>query len=200
MRTRLAAALVLSVLAVPALATPAGAHGDTIHFTVTALIDGHTKAQATWENDGDPVEEKVAATLSAVATDGRTVGPWPLVAVDAAKGGYTTALALPPGTWKVTVESGFPALGRGEAELTVTAVPGTAPSAAPTAGVTAGATDGASAPASGGPGTPSARPAAAPAKHGGPGALVLGIAVAVCSVPAVVIALLLRRRRAQLQR
>ncbi|GAA4845001.1 hypothetical protein [Kitasatospora terrestris] len=200
MRTRLAAALVLSALAVPALATPAGAHGDTIHFTVTALVDGHTKAVATWDNDGDPVEEKVAATLSATAADGRTVGPWPLVAVDAAKGDYTTALALPPGSWKVTVESGFPALGRGEADLTVTAVPGTAPSAAQSA--TAGPAS-ASAPAPDrtvpGSAVASTGPAAAPAKRGGPGAWALGIGVALCAVPAVAVALLLRRR-AQLQR
>jgi len=193
MRTaRTAAAFALSALAVLAAAAPAGAHGDTIHFTVTALVDGHTRTRATWENDGDAVTERVAATLSAVATDGRTVGPWPLVAVDPAAGGYTTAEALPPGTWKVTVESGFPALGRGEAELTVTAVPATLPS--PTAAPTGEASHQPSASPS-----PSASSGEAATSGGGPGALALGIGVALCTVPAVAVAVLLRRR-AQLQR
>ncbi|GJF27648.1 hypothetical protein KNE206_03480 [Kitasatospora sp. NE20-6] len=149
---RLGAAALLAGLAVLGAAGPAGAHGDTIAFAVSTLADGHLTAVATWENDHDPVTDKVAGTLSAVAADGRSVGPWPLVAVADRPGTYTTALQLPPGHWKVTVESGFPALGRSEAELDVTAVPGTAPSGS------------AGPPASAGPSTaePTAGPSAAP--------------------------------------
>ncbi|MEV7177601.1 hypothetical protein [Kitasatospora sp. NPDC093679] len=136
MRLRtLATAAALTGLTVLGTAQPAGAHGDTIAFTVSSLVDGHLTAVATWENDHDPVDEKIAGTLSATAQDGRAVGPWQLVAVAGKPGTYTTARQLPPGHWKVVVESGFPALGRGEAEVDVTAVPGTAPSSGPVAPV-----------------------------------------------------------------
>jgi hypothetical protein len=136
LRTPVAAAL-LTGLAVLGAAGPAAAHGDTIAFAITNQVDGHLQTVATWENDNDPVTDTVAATLAATADDGRTVGPWPLVAVAGSPGTFTTATPLPPGHWKVTVESGFPALGRGQADLTVTAVPGTAPSSGPTAPGTA---------------------------------------------------------------
>ncbi|PBC76246.1 hypothetical protein BX265_0952 [Streptomyces sp. TLI_235] len=136
MRLRtITAATALTGLTVLGTAHSAAAHGDTIAFTVSSLADGHLTAVATWENDHDPVDEKVAGTLSATAQDGRAVGPWPLVAVSDKPGTYTTARQLPPGHWKVVVESGFPALGRGEAEFDVTAVPGTAPSSGPVAPV-----------------------------------------------------------------
>ncbi|MGW2398120.1 hypothetical protein ACWCYY_16390 [Kitasatospora sp. NPDC001664] len=127
-RRPLAAALAAIALLSLGTAHPAAAHGDTIAFTVTALVDGHLTVTATWQNDHDPVDEKVAATVNATSTDGRTVGPWPLVPVQGPPGTYTTARQLPPGHWSVAVDSGFPALGHGEAELDVTAVPGTAPS------------------------------------------------------------------------
>lgn len=137
----------LAALVLLSAAPPAAAHGDTIAFTVTALADGHLTALATWENDRDPVTDRVAGTLGATAADGRTVGPWPLVVLADPPGAYTTALQLPPGHWKVVVESGFPALGRGEAELDVTAVPGTAPRTpvpTPTPAVAAAEPDGGS--------------------------------------------------------
>ncbi|MGK4579518.1 hypothetical protein [Kitasatospora sp. HPMI-4] len=122
------AALALAGLAVLGSALPAAAHGDSIHFQITAQVDGHSRATAGYDNDGDPVDEPVTGTLSAVASDGRTVGPWQLVAVAGAPATYTTAQALPPGHWKVTVESAFPDIGHGEAEVDVTAVPeGAAP-------------------------------------------------------------------------
>ncbi|WP_354637353.1 hypothetical protein [Kitasatospora camelliae] len=136
MRTRPAAMLSVSLLAAGTLAlAPTGSaagHGDTIHSEISALIDGHTRTVATWENDRDPVTEPLAATLGAVAADGRAVGPWRLVAVPGDPGAFTTREHLPPAIWKVTVESGFPALGRGTTTLKVTAVPGTAPATGPT--------------------------------------------------------------------
>ncbi|MEV6208952.1 hypothetical protein [Kitasatospora sp. NPDC051914] len=195
MRLRtLAAATALTGLTVLGTAQPAGAHGDTIAFAVSGLVDGHITAVATWENDHDPVDEKIAGTLNAVAADGRAVGPWPLVAVAGKTGTYTTALQLPPGHWKVTVESGFPALGRGEAELDVTAVPGTAPSSGPVAPVPSSTATGTPAPAaSGKQATETVEVAAAGTDSAWTGVLAAAAVVAAAAAAAI---LLLRRRRA----
>ncbi|MFF7725085.1 hypothetical protein [Streptomyces sp. NPDC008001] len=105
-----------------ATAGPAAAHGDTIHFTVgAAQPDGRVRAVATWDDDGDPVDEPVAGILTATGPDGRTLGPWQLVAAGGGKAAYTTREALPPGTWKIVVHSGFPDLGHGEGAVTVAA-------------------------------------------------------------------------------
>ncbi|PSJ24495.1 hypothetical protein B7P34_33035 [Streptosporangium nondiastaticum] len=115
----LGCAAALLVLGTPG---PAAAHGDTIHFTVGgAQSDGHVRAVASWDNDDDPVDEPVAGTLTATGRDGRTLGPWQLVAVAGEKAAYTTREALPPGNWKVVVHSGFPDLGHGEGTVDVAA-------------------------------------------------------------------------------
>ncbi|MFB6523739.1 hypothetical protein ACFCWQ_37615, partial [Streptomyces sp. NPDC056401] len=124
------------ILLSPAMAH---AHGDTVKVVVTGQREGHVTADVTWENDGDAVEEAVAATVNAVSADGaRTLGPWRLVRDPAATpAGWTTAESLPPGAWKVSVDVGFPALGHGELEVGVpvvdpapaTATPSTRPSA-----------------------------------------------------------------------
>ncbi|OEJ30602.1 hypothetical protein BGK67_03880 [Streptomyces subrutilus] len=130
--------------------TATHAHGDTVKVTVTGQREGHVTADITWENDGDPVDETVAATVNAVSADGsRTAGPWRLIRdVAAAPAGWTTAETLPPGAWKVTVDVGFPALGHGELAVSVPVVdpaPSTGSAApAPTAPASADA----SAPAS----------------------------------------------------
>ncbi|GAA0686131.1 hypothetical protein GCM10010193_44990 [Kitasatospora atroaurantiaca] len=137
MRTRPAAiltALVLTGLLTVGTSGPAAAHGDAIHFEFAGPAGGHPQTVATWENDGDPVTEDVSATLSAVSADGRSLGPWRLIAVPGHEATFTTREELPAGKWTVTVESGFPALGRGEAEITVTPAPRTAgPSVTPAA-------------------------------------------------------------------
>ncbi|MGW1768728.1 hypothetical protein ACWCQL_32390 [Streptomyces sp. NPDC002073] len=118
-------ALALTVLSgAVLLAAPgtAGAHGDTLKVTVTGHRQGHVTTEVVWENDGDPVTERVAATVNAVSGDGaRTAGPWRLVRVPGTPSGWTTAETLPAGRWRVTVEAGFPGLGRGERVLDVTA-------------------------------------------------------------------------------
>ncbi|MCX4539580.1 hypothetical protein [Streptomyces sp. NBC_01565] len=116
-----------------AVSTPAHAHGDTVKVVVTGQRDGHVTADVTWENDGDPVDEAVAATVNAVSPDGaRSEGPWKLVRDTGKDAGWTTAEVLPPGNWKVSVDVGFPALGHGDKEVAVpvvdpapTATPGT---------------------------------------------------------------------------
>ncbi|WP_328965046.1 hypothetical protein [Streptomyces virginiae] len=106
------------------LPVAAHAHGDTVKVVVTGQREGHVTADVTWENDGDAIDEAVAATVNAVSVDGsRTVGPWRLVRdTAAAPAGWTTAEALPPGSWKVGVDVGFPALGHGELEVAVPVV------------------------------------------------------------------------------
>ncbi|GAA4896672.1 hypothetical protein ACFPM3_14060 [Streptomyces coeruleoprunus] len=141
-----AAALVASALW--AAATPAAhAHGDGLKVDITGHASGRVEADVTWANDGDPVDERIAATVNAVSGDGRTaLGPWRLVRAEGgAPARHTTTEALPPGRWKVTVEIGHPELGRAEKVLTVApgavAAPGATPGPAgtgPVAGPGAG--------------------------------------------------------------
>ncbi|MCB8900983.1 MULTISPECIES: hypothetical protein [unclassified Streptomyces] len=125
MHTATRPALVLSAALVLGLALPqaAAAHGDNLEVVITGHRDGHVLTEVTWENDGDAVDERVAALVSAVSADGRrTAGPWKLVR-GARPTDWTTAEALPTGVWKVTVAAGQPALGHAERQLTVAAVP-----------------------------------------------------------------------------
>ncbi|MFF4369086.1 hypothetical protein [Streptomyces sp. NPDC001594] len=113
-------ALALTAVAVVVTAGPAQAHGDTLNVVITGQAAGHVTADVTWENDGDAVEEAVAATVNAVSADGtRTEGPWKLVRDPGRAAGWTTAETLPAGTWTVTVEAGFPSLGRARKEVGV---------------------------------------------------------------------------------
>ncbi|MET9470280.1 hypothetical protein ABZY44_36900 [Streptomyces sp. NPDC006544] len=146
MRIRIAFQAVLTALGLILLSPAAAhAHGDTVKVVMSGQREGHVTADLTWENDGDAIDEAVAATVNAVSADGaRTAGPWRLVRDPAAApAGWTTAESLPPGAWKVTVDVGFPALGHGELEVAVpvvdpapaTGTPGprpAAPSPAPT--------------------------------------------------------------------
>ncbi|MEU6214943.1 hypothetical protein ABZ891_34245 [Streptomyces sp. NPDC047023] len=120
-RTTTAAAATALFLGL-ALGAPltAQAHGDNLEVVVIGHRQGHIAAEVTWANDGDAVDEQVAGTVQAVSADGaRTTGPWPLVRDTASATTWTTAEALPSGHWKVTVEVGFPSLGRAEREVTV---------------------------------------------------------------------------------
>ncbi|MEU9981756.1 hypothetical protein [Streptomyces sp. NPDC050856] len=123
----------------PATIAPAHAHGDTLRLEITGQRDGHVETTVTWENDSDPVDEPVSATLSAVdATGTRTAGPWRLTPLPGSAHRYTTREALAPGRWKVTVEAAFPGLGRGIRDLTVTAAASAGPAVAgPPAGTAA---------------------------------------------------------------
>ncbi|MGW6691595.1 hypothetical protein [Streptomyces sp. NPDC054961] len=205
MRIRIAFQAVLTALGLILLSPAAAhAHGDTVKVVMTGQREGHVTADLTWENDGDAVEEAVAATVNAVSPDGaRTAGPWRLVRDPAAApAGWTTAESLPPGSWKVTVDVGFPALGHGEREVGVpvvdpapaTGTPDPRPSApSPTstpAQTQASASAQAPAPASG-----------VPAESGtaGSGSAVwwTTAGVAVTALAGAAVGILLRRRRAR---
>ncbi|MFJ1567871.1 hypothetical protein ACIOG8_27260 [Streptomyces erythrochromogenes] len=142
MRIRIVLSATLTALGLMFL-TPAAAHahGDTLKVVVTGQRAGHVTTDITWENDGDAIDENVAATVNAISVDGtRTMGPWRLVRDPAAApAGWTTAETLPPGSWKVTVEVGFPALGKGELEVGVPVVdPAPTTGAGPTGAATGG--------------------------------------------------------------
>ncbi|MFI6846415.1 hypothetical protein OG535_36025 [Kitasatospora sp. NBC_00085] len=175
MRTRpLAAALALAgaVVLGPA-ALPAAAHGDTVHLDVTGQEGGHVTTVATFENDHEPVVEEFAGSLAATSADGRSAGPWRLVAVPGHPGSYTTREILPAGHWRISVDCAFPSLGHGERELDVEAaaitdpplptptvvVPTPTTTAAPTPAVTAAPTV---------PPTPAVTVGPTPAQSAGP--------------------------------
>ncbi|WP_031079914.1 hypothetical protein [Streptomyces sp. NRRL S-118] len=172
-----AAAAAWAVAAVAALGTgTAVAHGGTLAVDIAGHERGRVTALVTWENDKDSVDERVAATVSAVSADGtRTAGPWILVRDPADAKRFTTAQALPPGRWKVTVEAGHPALGRDEADITVAAPPppSAAPASVPSASPPSASERSASAPSASAPSAPSsaaprraAEPAAEPVRAG----------------------------------
>ncbi|MFF4319066.1 LPXTG cell wall anchor domain-containing protein [Streptomyces sp. NPDC001568] len=185
-----------------ALAGPAHAHGDTLKVVVTGQRDGHVTADVTWENDGDPVDEQVAATVNSVSADGtRTEGPWRLVRDPGRPAGWTTAESLPPGTWTVSVDAGFPALGHGQAEVGVPVVdpaPTTAPAPASVPAPAVAGSAGSAVPVSPGPSAPA--PSAARSDSAGDNtgwwttAGVAGIALAGAAA-----GVLLRRRRRSLR-
>ncbi|MEV6680468.1 hypothetical protein AB0N09_26955 [Streptomyces erythrochromogenes] len=149
MRIRIVLSATLTALGLMFLIPAAAhAHGDTLKVVVTGQRAGHVTTDITWENDGDAIDENVAATVNAVSVDGtRTMGPWRLVRDPAAApAGWTTAETLPPGTWKVTVEVGFPALGKGELEVGVPVVDPAPTTGAATTGASTGGTPAVSAP------------------------------------------------------
>ncbi|MFD0718119.1 hypothetical protein [Streptomyces globosus] len=119
-------ALILSLFLAQAVAAPAPAraHGSTLKVVVTGERQGRVATEITWENDGDAVDGAVAGTVDATSADGtRTLGPWKLVRDPGPdRKVWNTAEALPPGTWKVTVRVGYPALGQADADVSVPVV------------------------------------------------------------------------------
>ncbi|GGS30623.1 hypothetical protein [Streptomyces nojiriensis] len=203
MRIRIVFSAALAALGLMFLLPAAAhAHGDTVKVVVTGQREGHVTADVSWENDGDAVDEAVAATVNAASVDGsRTVGPWRLVRDPAAKpAGWTTAEALPPGSWKVSVDVGFPALGHGELEVSVPVVDPAPGGPAPVASVAAPVPSSAAPVSSAASAAPA--PAASPAQAAEPAAGTEGYAVwwttagvAVTAVAGAAVGLLLRRRR-----
>ncbi|MYS07220.1 hypothetical protein GTW71_12400 [Streptomyces sp. SID6041] len=160
----------------------------------------------TWENDGDPVDERVAALVSAVSADGsRTVGPWKLVR-GARPVDWTTAEALPAGSWKVTVDAGHPGLGHAERQLTVAAAHATPAPSTPAPSTPARSTPGHATPAQSTPAPSSPVPAtpspsasqtatAAPQEQETWGPWLTTIGLAVASLAGAAAGIWIRRRR-----
>ncbi|MFJ6718325.1 MULTISPECIES: LPXTG cell wall anchor domain-containing protein [unclassified Streptomyces] len=188
--------LVLALASALAVPTAAEAHGDTVKVVITGQRDGHLTTDVTWENDGDAVDEAVAATVNATSVDGsRTAGPWRLVRDSGGGAGWSTAEILPPGTWKVSVDVGFPALGHGEREV---AVPVVDPKPSPTDPAPSGEpsrTPSPAGPASAPTAAPTAAVAAASGDAGGWWWTTAGVAVTALAGTAVGLWLRRRRRR-----
>lgn len=201
MRTRTAFPAALAPLGALGLVllSPAAAraHGDTVKVVVTGERASHVTADVTWENDGDAVDSAVAATVNAVSGDGtRTLGPWRLVRDPAAPpAGWSTAETLPPGSWKVSVDVGFPALGHGEREVAVAAVDPAPSTASPTAAAPDSTPPTPRTAASAPTPTPAPAPEAGAARGGAAWWTVAGVAVTALAGAAV--GMLLRRRRAR---
>ncbi|MCH0538912.1 hypothetical protein I3F58_04940 [Streptomyces sp. MUM 203J] len=127
------AVLVSLCLWLIATAPVAVAHGDGLRAEITGHAFGRVQMTVTWADDGDAVDEPLAATVNAVSADGATaLGPWRLVREPGDARRYVTGEALPPGRWKVTVDIGHPALGKAQGDLTVS--PGTPASPSTSAG------------------------------------------------------------------
>ncbi|MFE2548265.1 hypothetical protein ACFXGI_06905 [Streptomyces sp. NPDC059355] len=187
-----------------ALPIEAQAHGDTVKVVVTGQREGHVTTEITWENDGDAIEEAVAATVNSTSPDGsRTMGPWRLVRDAGTRTGWSTAEVLPPGTWKVSVDVGFPSLGHGEKEIAVPVVDpapsGAVPSAAAPSASAPPAPSGASAgPVSSASAAPATATAAAGESEGGDRTVWWTTAgVAVIALAGAAAGVLLRRSRAR---
>ncbi|MEV4582761.1 hypothetical protein AB0K16_57065 [Nonomuraea jabiensis] len=101
--TVLLAGLML-VLGAPA----ASAHGGPIKLEVTGDGADNVNVLVTYEKDGHPVTEIVAATLKATSADGRSFGPVPLRSAPEGQNLYHSAEPLPSGEWRVTVTATEP--------------------------------------------------------------------------------------------
>ncbi|MEU4213246.1 hypothetical protein AB0F13_25220 [Streptomyces sp. NPDC026206] len=194
-----AAAATLAGLLVLGPVATAHAHGDTIHLTVTGVSAGHPTTRATWEDDGHPVNEKVAGTLTATSADGTTLGPWRFVPVPGEPGTFTTAEALPAGRWTITAQTAFPALGRTEYRAEVTAASPAGPTGAP-AGPPAPSRASSAVPSATATATATAAEGESESESDGgsvPGAVTLGVTALAIAAVGVPLAFRLRRRRAR---
>lgn len=194
--TRPALVLTAAITLGLGLTQPAAAHGDNLEVVITGHRDGHVLTEVTWENDGDPVDERVAALVSAVSADGsRTVGPWKLVR-GARPIDWTTAEALPAGSWKVTVDAGHPGLGHAERQLTVADARATPASSTPALSTPARSTPDPSTPVPSTPSPSASQTATAEPREQetwGPWLTTIGLAVA--SLAGAAAGIWIRRRR-----
>ncbi len=121
-RVTLVVAVTLVAVLGPVHTGLAQGHGDTIDLAIVR-DGGRLLVTATWNGDGHPVRERVAATLTASGSDGRLVGPLRLRPSGDRWGLYVVEGRLPPGTWHVVAEAGYPSLGRGQSTVTVPSSP-----------------------------------------------------------------------------
>ncbi|SEU47215.1 hypothetical protein [Nonomuraea wenchangensis] len=155
--------LLLSWAGLVLCAPAAHAHGGPIKLEVTGDGADNVNVLVTYEKDGHPVTEIVAATLTATSSDGRAFGPVPLRSAGEGQNLYRSAEPLPSGEWRVTVRATEPAkakktvkvkAGVVAAPVAETSAPG--PTAAPAPGST-------TAPAPGTTAAPAPGQASAPA-------------------------------------
>ncbi|MEZ7124741.1 hypothetical protein ACBR40_05355 [Nonomuraea sp. AD125B] len=128
------------VLGAPA----AHAHGGPIKLEVTGDGADNVNVLVTYEKDGHPVTEIVAATLTATSSDGRAFGPVPLRSAGEGQNLYRSAEPLPSGEWRVTVRATEPAKAKKtvkvKAGVVAAPVAATTPAPGPTAAPAPGST------------------------------------------------------------
>ncbi|MGW2151593.1 hypothetical protein ACWCOT_45350 [Nonomuraea bangladeshensis] len=157
-------ALLLSWAGLVLGAPAAHAHGGPIKLEVTGDGADNVNVLVTYEKDGHPVTEIVAATLTATSSDGRAFGPVPLRSAGEGQNLYRSAEPLPSGEWRVTVRATEPAKAKKtvkvKAGVVAAPVAATTPAPGPTAAPAPGST---TAPAPGSTTAPAPGTTAAPA-------------------------------------
>jgi hypothetical protein len=120
---RRAAGLLVLVLGFLLIAGPAYAHGGPIKLEVSGDGGQGVNATVTYQNDGHSVTDEVVLTYTAVAADGKTVGPVKMTASAEGQSFYTSAQPLPLGSWTVTVTAARPSAAQKTISVTSAALP-----------------------------------------------------------------------------
>jgi hypothetical protein len=105
---RTAAAILLAGLALLLGAGTAWAHGGPIELAVQGDGGQGVTTTVVYTRDHHFVSEEVRMTMTAVSTDGTTVGPIAMVASAEGQSFYVSKEPLPVGTWTVTVAATHP--------------------------------------------------------------------------------------------
>lgn len=128
---RIVGVLLTGILAVFLSAGTAWAHGGPIQLDVRGDGGQGVTATATYVRDGHAVSEQVKLTYTAVATDGKTVGPVEMVASAEGQSFYVSKEPLPVGDWTVTVAATHPSAATKTVSVTSADLPDPAASATP---------------------------------------------------------------------
>lgn len=192
--TARAATLVLAGgIAVAGAAPSAVAHGGDIDVEVGTDGAGGISAALTWAGDGHPVEESAVVVVRAVSADGEEVGPVTLVSASEGVGWYRSdAELLDEGSWTVTARVTEPEKAKVETKVDVVAPPAVETSAASPGTDDAPADDATDAAAAAEPGTGAS---AQEATDRSPAGWTIWVGAAALVAVAVLVTLLLRRRR-----
>lgn len=105
---RVTGVLVTGILLFLGVSGTAWAHGGPIQLDVRGDGGQNITASVTYVRDGHAVREEVVLTYTAVSTEGRTVGPAPMVASAEGQAFYQSRQPLPLGDWTVTVTAAHP--------------------------------------------------------------------------------------------
>lgn len=105
------------------LAGTAWAHGGPIALDIRSDGGQNVTASVTYVKDGHAVPEEVVMTYTAVSTEGKTVGPVPMVASAEGQAFYQSKEPLPLGDWTVTVVATHPSAATKTINVTSAALP-----------------------------------------------------------------------------
>ncbi len=126
----LAGVVLATLLAVLATTGMARAHGGPIALEVQGDGGQGVTTTVSYVRDHHPVSVQVDLSFTAVSDQGRTVGPFALVAANEGQSFYVSKNPLPVGRWTVTVTATHPSPATKTVAVTAAtlpAVPGPAP-------------------------------------------------------------------------